>query len=134
MAYEITHTTVKNDKKEVTHYDIKADGAMLGTATKTDKGKFNFKAADGAGKDLTDIKTMRDLKTEVGKNIPKGFVEANKPAAKPKADKPKTDKPAKAAEQIEQEERDAIEAAAASDDEPEAPATAASTDEDIDLD
>lgn len=131
MAYEITHTTVKNDKKEVTHYDIKADGAMLGTATKTDKGKFNFKAVDGAGKDLTDIKTMRDLKTEVGKNIPKGFVEANKPAAKPKADKPK---PAKAAEQIEQEERDAIEAAAASDDEPEAPATAASTDEDIDLD
>lgn len=136
MSNELTHTTVKNDAKEVTHYDIKAaNGAYLGKATKTDKGKFNFEPAKGAGKALTDVKTMRDLKVEVAKNVPKGFIEANKPAEKTKAEKPaKTEKPAKPAAEIEQEERDAIEAAAAADDEVETADAPASTDEDIDLD
>lgn len=84
----VTHTTQKNDKKEVTGYLMKIDGATVGTATKTDKGKFNFAPVDGAGNALSDIKTMRDLKVEIAKSVPASFVSANKPKAEPKAAKP----------------------------------------------
>jgi hypothetical protein len=90
MPATITHSTIKNDNKEVVRYDIFVDTALVGTATKTDKGLFNFKCASGwTGPDLTDVKTMRDLKAEVVKNVPKEFVAANKPDPKPKAEAPK---------------------------------------------
>lgn len=92
---ETTHTTVKNDQKVVTGYEIKIEGALVGIATKSDKGKFNFKVESGAGKDLADVKTMRDLKVEVAKNVPAAFVAANKPAEKPKTEK--KEKPVKGA-------------------------------------
>jgi hypothetical protein len=82
QAATITHTTNKNDKKEVVDYTIVIDSAPVGKATKTDKGKFNFAPAWPEGKPLADIKTMRDLKVEVSKACPKDFVSANKPAPK----------------------------------------------------
>jgi hypothetical protein len=84
MASEATHSTIKNDQGQVTHYEIFVDGALVGTATKTDKGQFNFKVHDGAGTDLSDMKTMRELKAEATKNVSTAFLEANKPEAKPK--------------------------------------------------
>lgn len=87
MAYEITHTTQKNDAKEVTGYEIKVDGVTVGTATKDDKGKFHFTTIAGAAKDSADHKTMRDLKVQVGKDVEAAYLKANAPAPKPKAEK-----------------------------------------------
>lgn len=106
MAHTMTHTTHKNDAKEVTGYTIKADGVDVGSASKDDKGKFSFSPAWDGGSEITEQKTMRDLKTEVEKAIPKDFVANNKPAEKPKPAK------AEVSEAQAEQERQAIEAAA----------------------
>ena len=79
MAYTMTYTAIKNDANEVTHYDIKADGTKVSIATKDDKGKFTFFPGWADGAAIADQKTMHDLKAEVEKVIPDGYVAANKP-------------------------------------------------------
>lgn len=120
---ELSHTAVKNDAKEVTHYDLKADGVVVGQAFKTDKGKFTFKSTLGNIEEP--VATMRDLKTAViNLDGLTDHVKANaaaKPAKEPKPAKSAT-KAAKSAEELEQEERERIET------------ETVSTDEDIDLD
>lgn len=79
LGYTMTYTAIKNDAKEVTHYDIKADGTKVGLATKDDKGNFTFIPNWEDGALIADQKTMHDLKAEVEKVIPDGYVAANKP-------------------------------------------------------
>lgn len=116
MAHTMTHTTNKNDAGEITGYDIKADGVTVGSAAKSDKGKFTFTPAWDDGSEISDVKTMRDLKSAAEKALPKDFVANNKPET-----------PAKAAKStVSAEKTEAEEAAIA--------AAAAGEDEDIDLD
>jgi len=79
----ITHTTIKNAEKQVTGYEMKVDGATVGNATKTEKGKFVFAGA-GSFKIEGEHGTMRDLKLAIDK-LPglADFVKANQPAPKP---------------------------------------------------
>jgi hypothetical protein len=95
MSRNITHTTLKNDAKQVTGYEIKVDGATVGTAAKTEKGKFTF-VGKGDFKIEGEKGTMRDLKLAVDA-LPglDEFVKANQPAPKapkePKAAATKAD-------------------------------------------
>jgi len=87
-ALELTHATQKNDKKEVTHYDIVANGVTVGKATKAEKGMFAFEGIPGAVSGKVDNqKTMRDLKVAVGKLVITDYVTKNAPAPKPKIEK-----------------------------------------------
>lgn len=104
----MTHTTVKNESKQVTGYYIKADGVTVGTAEKDDKGKFKFTPSWDGGSNISDMKTMRDLKTEVEKTIPSEFVKENKPTSPAKAE---------ISEEQAQMEKDALAAAAANESE-----------------
>lgn len=112
-AVKVTHTTTAPGV-----YDIKADGVLVGTSTKGDKGKFNFTAVNGAvSKGFSDVKTMRDLKVEVTRSLNKAYVDKNRPV--------KAEKEAKAPSAGESDE---AEAAASAGEEP------ADTGEDITLD
>lgn len=71
---DITYSVLKDDSKVVIGYDILADGVVVGRATKGEKGKFDFTAIDGAAKDESGIKSMKELKAAVGKTADEDFV------------------------------------------------------------
>ena len=90
IARTMKHRAIKDEKKKITHYEIIADGEIVGTAKKGPGGpggsSFSFFPNWEGGKNIGHG-TMRDLKKEVEKIIPEGYVENLK--ASREADFPK---------------------------------------------